>query len=302
MKHKFFATVFLLLLFIFNIPLALAQEDEGCGITNLDKCVSESLYNLILLIFNAPLLPFLAAIKSLLTAEAGISTFYNVWLVIRYILSFFYIFLFLYTGFVFITSNANPIKREHAKETLKNTFIMLVLIQGSFYIYDLVIDLSNVISNTILSIVDPHFFMLTIDNPANIGLEVIFSISYMLMLLICMILLTVRYIIISLGVVLFPIGIFCYFIPPLREYGKFILNLLGIFIFINIIDFLIILACSMLVETAQFENFKIIMMITCFAMIDYTLLLAINFASRNAVNSSLKEDISRALKYIALFA
>jgi len=302
MKNKVFATVFLLLLFIFNIPLALAQEDEGCSINNLGNCVSETIYEFILLVFNAPLLPFLAAIKSLLTAEAGISTFYNVWLVIRYILSFFYIFLFLYTGFVFITSNANPIKREHAKDTLKNTFIMLVLIQGSFYIYDLVIDLSNVLSNAILSIVDSHFFMLTIDNPANIGLELIFSISYILILLICMTLLTVRYIIISLGVVLFPIGIFCYFIPPLREYGKFILNLLGIFIFINIIDFLIILACSMLAETAQFENFKIIIMITCFAMIDYTLLLAINFASRNAVNSSLKEDISRALKYIALFA
>jgi hypothetical protein len=114
--------------------------------------------------------------------------------------------------------------------------------------------------------------------------------------------LVLRYLVVSFGVVLFPVGIFLYFIPPLKGYGKFILNLLGIFIFITFIDLLIILACSKLIEVQLFENIKILVMITCFALVNYTLWLAIKFAMRKSSNVSIKDDIQQAAKYIALLA
>ncbi len=303
-QSQFKKIVLCLLLFLLIATpfVAAAEEEEDCGLTNLASCLPEKMYEYLLVIINAPLLPLLAFIEVLLTADVSISLFQGVWSVIRYILSFFYLFFFVYSGYIFLTSNANPIRRAQAKDMLRNTFLMILLIQGSFYIYDLVLSISTTLTSTILSTINPHFFLLTADNIVNIGLELLLSTAYAITLLVTVVMLVLRYLMASFGVVLFPIGLFCYFIPPLKGYGKFIINLLGIFIFITFIDLLIILACSMLIEVPLFENFKIIVMITCFSTVNYTLWLAIKFALKKSTNVSIKDDISRAAKYIALLA
>ena len=111
-----------------------------------------------------------------------------------------------------------------------------------------------------------------------------------------------RYVVVCLGVIIFPIGLFCYFIPPLKGYGKFIINVLTIFIFITFFDLLIVLCCSMIVELPIFENFKILVMVICFSMIIYSMWLAIRFAMRMSTNASLKDDLNQAVKYIAMVA
>jgi len=313
MKRLLITSLLLLLVF----PFATAQEAEDetswwdlanliSSLTDLIKSLfsslPEKLFDYFLFIINAPLLPMLAIIKKLLTAEVSIDLFYRMWSMIRYILSFFYIFLFLYCGFVFLTSNANPIKRAHAKDMLKDTFLMIILIQGSFYIYGLVLSLGSTMDAAILSMIDPHFFLLTVDNFVNVGLELIFALAYAIALFVTMFMLVLRYIIVSFGVVLFPIGIFFYFTPPLKGYGRFILHLLGLFVFVTFFDLLIILACSMIVEIPLFANFKILVMITCFQIVNYTLWLAIKFALKKSTNTSLKDDLNQTVKYIALLA
>ena len=298
------ASIAVVLILFLAIPAVHAEDPpkDECGITNLASCIPEKLYEYFLIVINSPLLPMLEGIKSLMTADISIDIFYHVWSTIRYILSFFYIFFFLYAGFVFLTSNANPVRRAQAKDLLKNIVIMIVLIQASFYLYGLILSLGSIMNNAILSMVDPHFFMLTVDNIANIGLELLLFTVYALVLFLTMILLVMRYIIVSLGVVLFPIGLFCYFTPPIKSYGKFILNMLGLFIFIAFFDLLIILACSMLIEVPVFANFKMFLMITCFGIVDYTLYLVIKFAMSISSGSSIKDDLSDAAKYIALLA
>jgi len=303
-RSQFKKLVLPILILMVLMPFALAaeQQQESCGLTNLAECIPEKIYEYILVIINSPLLPMLVAVQSLLTAQVTIDIFFHIWDVIRYILSFFYVFLFVYAGFVFLTSNANPIKRAHAKETIKDTVIMIVLIQASFYLYGFILSISSILNNAILSMVDPHFFLLTVDNITNIGLELLTSSVYGLTLFVTMLMLVMRYIVVSIGVVLFPIGLFCYFVPPLKGYGKFILNMLGIFIFITFIDLLIILACSMIVDIPIFENFKILVMISCFLIVNYTLWLAIKFALKKSSAVSIKDDINQAVKYIALLA
>jgi|GEM_PF-625760 len=304
-KNKFKKLVIPILMLVVFMPFAFAaeqQQQDSCGLTNLAECIPEKIYDYILGIINAPLVPMLAAVQSLLTTEVTIDIFYHVWDVIRYILSFFYVFLFVYAGLVFLTANANPIKRAHAKETLKDTVIMIVLIQASFYLYGFILSISSILNSSILSMVDPHFFLLTVDNITNIGLELMTSSVYAITLFVTMLMLVMRYIVVSIGVILFPVGLFCYFIPPLKGYGKFMLNMLGIFIFITFIDLLIILACSMIVNIPVFENFKILVMISCFLIVNYTLWLAIKFALKKSSNVSIKDDINQAVKYIALLA
>ena len=295
-----------LLLVIILLPSVMASShtptpSSECSLSNLGACLTENFFEYLLaIILTGPLVPLLIFIERLLTASVSIELFFAIWNIIRYILSFFYLFFFLYAGYVFLTGNNDPIKRAHAKEMLQNTVLMMVLINGSYYLYQVILDLSSVLNSSIIRMVEPTFFLLTADNIVNIGLQFMLSGVYGLTLLLTVIMLTLRYIVVSLGVVLLPIGIFLYFIPPLKGYGKFILNMLGIFIFITFIDLLIILACSLIINVPLFANFKIIVMITCFTLINYTLWLAIKFALKKSANTNLKDDFKQAAKYIAM--
>ncbi len=292
----------ILLLILILTPFALADDEEECGLTNLASCLPEAIYDYILVLINAPILPLLSAIETMFTSEVSIDLFYTLWSIMRYIISFFYIFLFLYVGYVFLTSNSNPIKRSHAKDMLRNIFLMIVLIQGSYYIYGLLIDLSTILNSVIYSFIDSTFFLITADNITNIALEFVYASTYVIVIFITLLMLVLRYILVSFGVVLFPFAIFCYFIPPLKGYGRFMINALLIFIFITFIDLLIILGGSMMVDIALFENFEILIMITCFSLVNYSLWLAIKFAMKMSVTTSLKDDLNQAVKYIALIA
>ncbi len=292
-----------LLILLLCVPVVIAaspQQQKECGITNIASCLPEKIYEYILVVINAPLLPLLLAVQKLLTAEPSIDIFHGVWSVIRYILSFFYIFLFIYAGSVFLVSNADPVKRAYAKDMLKDAFLMIILIQASFYIYDVVLSLSTILNSGIINLIDPKFFMLTADNIVNIGLQFVYAGSYLFTLLITSLMLVLRYIVACFGVVIFPLALFCYFIPPLRSYGKFLLHLLGIFIFITFFDLLIILACSMIIKIPLFANTKIMVMIVCFLIIDYTLWLSIKFTLKRSAFSGIKQDIQQAAKYIKM--
>ncbi len=303
LRKVVFVLIILLLLLIPNAfavdPPPPEEPEENCGLTNLASCLPEKIYDYFLVLINAPLIPLLGLIQLLLTADISIDIFHGVWSVIRYILSFFYVFLFLYAGFIFITSSSNPIRRTQAKEIIKDTFIMIILIQGSFYIYDMVLGLNSILSNSILTMIEPEFFLITVDNIVNVGLELFFSVAYAITLFLTVLLLIMRYIVVSLGVVFFPIGIFCYFVPPLRSYGRFIIHLLGVFIFVTFFDLLIILACSMIIEAPIFASIKILVMIACFSIVNYTLWKTIKLVFGKAVDNA-GDKLSDAIKYVAM--
>ena len=274
----------------------------SCNFTNFADCFPQKIAEFFLGLLNAPLQPLLSLIESLLTASVVISIFEGMSLIVRYLLSFFYIFLFLYAGYTFLLANANPIKRARAKELLRDTLIMIVLIQGSFYIYDLVLGLSSTINTVLLSRVDPQFFLLTTDNWINFSLQLFFTFIYVMVLILTVLLLGLRYFVVSLGVVLFPIAIFCFYLPPLKSYGRFLLELLAIFIFITTIDLLIILGCSLLLTIPLFQNIKIAVMINCFLLILYSLYWAIKFAISRSAFSGIKDDINSTIQYVGMIA
>lgn len=288
--------IFIILLFI--IPSVYAEE---CGLTNLASCIPEKMYDFTLDVMNAPIEPLLSSTRSLLESSPSIDLFLGVWQIIVYCISMFYGILFIYSGFQFMFSGHNVIRREMAKEWLKNTVIMITLVQGSFYLYGLVVELGSIMATSVLSLVDEHFFMLTADNIMNIGLEFLFVGAYVIVLFITIIFLVIRYLIVCFGVLFAPIGVFCYFIPPLKSYGKMILHTLGLFIFITFLDAIVILACSMLVEIPLFENMKILVMICCFLINDLlSLMLMKHIISKSSLSDS-GEKVAQAVKYIAMF-
>lgn len=289
------ALISIIIFLLLSVP---ALADEDCGITNLASCIPQKIFDFLINLMNAPLEPLLNMIKNLFESAPQISLFQYVWTVIVYCISFFYGLLFVYSGFQFLFSGHDVLKREMAKEWLKNTVMMIVLVQASYYLYGLFVQLGSLMTSAVLSMVDEHFFMITADNWVNVGLEFLFILVYVLILLITLILLTIRYLIVAFGVLFVPIGIFCYFIPPLKSFGEIILNMLGMLIFVTFLDAIIILACSMLITIPLFENFKILVMITCFLIINASfIMLGFHIITKTSLGNG-AEKIAQAVKYV----
>ncbi len=288
----------IIMLFLLLIPVAHAAEDK-CGLANLATCIPQKFFEFLHGLINAPLQPFLYLTKNLLSEPVNIQVFISLWAIIVYILSIFYGLFLILAGFNFLISGYSAEKRERAKDWLKNVILMMIFVQASFYLYSILIELSSAMTAGIIGMVDPNFFLLTVDNITNLGLEIFLAIPYLLTLLLTVILLSIRYLLVATGVLFFPIGLFFYFIPPLVSYGKLTLNILLIALFLPFIQSLMLLAASKVIEIPVFQNFKIVIMIATFFLLNLTMIFLIFFAIAKAAMSVIRSDIGQTASFIS---
>ena len=222
--------------------------------------------------------------------------FQRYWEIIVYVISIFYSLILLTAGFNFITSSYDVIRRERAKEWLKNSILIIIFVSSSYLIYKLMIDISSIINTGLLSLVNNNLFLITMDNPVNFGLELLLLFVYIFTLIITIVLLGIRYLLASLGLVLFPIGIALNYVPPLKSYGKLILNSIITIVFLPIIVSLILLISSKLLEVGIFSSFKIIVAIVAFMLINSVLVITALFIGVKSVTSVISGDLVRAIK------
>jgi hypothetical protein len=238
-----------------------------CSITNIGACVAEALFGFIIDLINLSLQPFLNIVHRLMTEPVYISLFFDIWGSIVYVLSMFYGIWLIYVGFQFIVSGENPEEREKAKLFLRNTIVMMILVQTSYYIYSLIVSISSALTTSVLNIAGNDFFYFSADSFSNIGLQIIFSGLYITSLIITSLFLVLRYICVSVGVIFFAIAIFFYFIPFLNNFGKLILNGLGVMIFLPVFYSLVFLGTSRLVSSGSLSDIKILLIIGAFNLI-----------------------------------
>ncbi len=273
-----------------------------CGLTNLATCLPEKFFEYLVSLLNAPVQPLLNLVQSLLTEPVNINIFHAFWAIIVYIISLFYGLFFLFAGFQLMISGYDAQKRENAKNWLRNIVLMILFVQASFLIYDLIIQMASLLTTGIIDLIDQNFFLMTIDNFTNFGLQLSLLIPYLLTLLLTVILLGLRYLIVAVGVVLFPLAIFFYFIPPLQSYGKLILNVLLACIFVTFFDAILLLGASMLVNVGAFALFKIVLAMIAFLSVNLLMVGLLLFAMLKAVfgalNSELGSNIKSAVKYL----
>ncbi len=200
------------------------------------------------------------------------------WVIVIYCLSMFYALLLLASGFNFMISGYDSAKRENAKSWLRNVVIMIVLVQASFFIYQLAIDLSASVTSATLTLVDHNFFLITLNSISDLGMALLFGLIYIMTLIVTSLVLVIRYAFVAIGVVLFPVAIFFYFMPPLRSYGSLLLNFLGSAIFITVIDAILLAGFSQLVNVSIFGNMKVIVLIAAFLCISAFMLFILCFS------------------------
>jgi len=272
-----------------------------CGLTNLATCLPAKFFEFLLSLLNAPIKPLLSLIRTLLTEPANVNTFLPLWAVIVYVISLFYGLFFLFAGFNLLISGYDSAKREKAKYWLRNVVLMIIFVQASFLLYSLIIELGSLLAAGVMDIIDPKFFLLTVDNVTNIGLQMALLIPYIITLVITIILLGLRYLFAVVGVVLFPFALFFYFIPPLQSYGKLITNLLLVIIFVPFFDAVILFGASALLKIPLFAGFKIVLTIVAFTAINLLMILLIIFAIIKAAMSVLNSDVGRGVKKAAKY-
>ncbi len=249
-----------------------------CGLVNLGSCLTDSFFQFLLNVLNAPIRPFLQLTLNLLSEPVNLDLFVSMWAIIIYLLSMFYALFILFAGFNFMISGYDPAKREKAKEWLRNIMIMIVLIQSSYFIYQLVTNLSSIMTSATLTLIDPNFFLIGTNGINDLGISLLFSFAYISTLILTSIILVIRYAFVVIGVILLPIAIFFYFIPPLKQYGSLIMNFLGISIFITFFDSIMLAGFSKLVNVGIFGSMKIIVLISAFIFISVIMLLLLLFS------------------------
>jgi len=252
----------------------------------------------ILSIINAPIQPFLSAIKLLLTQPANVQVFLSLWAVLIYVISTFYGLFILFAGFNLVISGYNAEKRERAKEWLQNIILMMLFVQASFLIYKLIAELAAGITSGVVGMIDPNFFLFTLDNLVNVFLEIALGIFYVIVLFVTVVVFAINYLLASIGVLFFPFGVFFYFIPPLRDIGRFIISKLVFVLFLPFFASLILLGAGELAKNGSFSSIKIMLVIGAFALVNVlTVLLAI-LAIFRAVTGVMRSDAARGLLFL----
>ena len=273
-----------------------------CGLTNLAICIPEKIAEFAVSILNLAVEPLLNLNHSLLTEPVIISIFHPFWAIMVYIISLLYGLFFLFAGFNFMVSGYDAAKREKAKEWLLNIVLMILFVQASYLIYELMIEFGSLLTAGVINLINPDFFLMTADNITNFGLQIVLLTPYVAVLLVTSIFLALRYLLVSMGILFFPIAIFLYFIPPVRAYGKLILNVLIVAILLPFFNALILLGASMLIDIPLFSNFKIVLVTVAYISIELFMILLMLFAALKAVFSVLESDtgknVVKAAKYL----
>ncbi len=267
-----------------------------CGLTNLATCLPEKFFEFIISLLNTAIQPLLKLVQTLLTEPANVNTFQPLWAVIVYVISMFYGLFFLFAGFNLMISGYDSAKREKAKYWLRNVVLMIIFVQASFLIYSSILELSSLMTAGVINIIDPKFFLMTLDSGLNFGLQLSLLIPYIATLVTTIILLGLRYLFAIVGIVFFPIAMFFYFIPPLQSYGKLITNLLLVIIFVPFFDAVMLFGASALLKIPVFTNFKIVLTIVAFTAVNLLMILLTIFAIIKAATSVLDSDMGRGIK------
>lgn len=234
-------------------------------------------------------------VSRMLTEPIDVNVFHAGWTSIIYLISLFYGIFFLFAGLNLMISGYDAAKREAAKEWLRNTVLMILFVNASFLIYGLLIELASILSAGFLGMVDPNFFLPLAQNVNDLNIHFFMMFAYSLSLLLAVLLLGVRYIVVAAGVILFPIAIFLYFIPPLRSVGSLIMNVVFAAIFITVIDGIFLFIASIIATVPALEPIRLTLTASGFLIIDAVMILMVSFALFKAVFSVKRAAVGGAL-------
>lgn len=186
--------------------------------------------------------------KQFVVTNPDIAPMFPLWQLIVYIISLFYLMLFLVVGFLFLYSSFDAEKRVDAKKWFKSTVIMIAVVGASFYLYDLFLDLGAGVAGFLWSSEFETLFNAGELSSLNILLLMVYSGAVLL----AFITFFIRHLFLLIGTAILPIALFLYFIQPLKAWGKMLLEIIFAAVLMQIIDVIIFIGAEAVWQ--QFEG------------------------------------------------
>jgi len=178
--------------------------------------------------------------KVFMTTNPDITPMFPLWQTIVYVISLFYLMLFMIVGFLFLFSSIDAEKRTAAKQWFKSTVIMIAMVAASFQLYELFLALGAATANYLWAVEFESIFQASELTALNIVLLSVYSGA----VLVAFITLFIRHLFLIMGAAIFPIALFFYFIPPLKAWGKMMLEILFAAVLMQIIDVIIFIGAE----------------------------------------------------------
>ena len=216
--------------------------------------------------------PFLDASKTFILSNPDPSGLVNYWQLMVQVISAFYILLFLVAGLKFVLGAYDSHQREEAKEWFKNALFVVIVLNASYLLYTVLLDVGSAIALEFWSSDFESLF--TFASIESLNLFSLYYLSFTISLL--WFTLFARYALLLIGVIAFPIGVFLFFVPPLKPYGSAILNLFGIAVFLQLIDVFALIVANGVLDVVGGPDFAFLVPSTTFLvmfLINLTMLL-----------------------------
>ena len=122
-----------------------------------------------------------------------------------------------------------------------------------------------------LNLLSDRFF-LPVELSRSFGSNLLYTSLYVAALCVTVIFLLIRFFLVAIGMILFPIGIFLYFIQPLREYGKSIIYFFSTLIFVPFFLTIVFLVGDKLISSTVLGDFKPLVLIAMLVIVNLTML------------------------------
>jgi hypothetical protein len=207
-------------------------------IGDLGKTLTDAVYTPLYNSVYNMLSEFMSLVFQVLVWNPPLDSAYDSWNIVRTVISSLYLAVLTYAGLKLMTGTLlGEDERNTLKKWVGGTVISILLVNMSYTLYGLVIQLN--VGLCALVFKHPNFQGFI---TASAAFYLLLSFEAGLVLLVIL-LLILRTLIVLVGVVLFPIGIFFYYFPPMKRFGKFINTIIFANIFIQFFEVLCLRIC-----------------------------------------------------------
>lgn len=251
------------------------------GIAAIPQAVLDSFTGFLRLETVSFVNPLFETMKTLMLYNIDPFSFQSYWVAIVSVVSAFYLLLFLVVGLRFLLGSYDAVHRKKAKEWFKGAIIIVVGVNASLVLYSLLLLVGSAIAQTLW--VPGLEEMLSAASLDALNLVWLGLLSFIVFL--AMVTLVLRQIFLIVAVMLVPIAIFLYFIPPTKAYGSAIVNLVFAFVFMQVLDVIILLGVSLFVnEFAMLPSIDLISLTAGFLFIFLANIGLMYFAIQKALH------------------
>lgn len=214
-------------------------------VSNLPACITESFFSSLTSGFVYASNQFLSSSFNFILASPDLHWFCGPYNAVMAVIESLYIIVLLGLGLYYIARSTDVAGRNNAKKWLKNVVFMVVALSLSYYAFQMLMDLNQYVASEFMSKANLDFFSVGATFSSVVFLCIL-SATTAGVFLITFITLLIHYILISFMFLAFPIAMFLYFIPPTQSWGKVLLQVIGIVVFMTSFDALILLGLSAL--------------------------------------------------------